>query len=156
MGSEAGGREGWSEDYISNPRPPCLFFFWNSPISSQKYKTTGNSTWRFLGHPRNSTLLLINPWKFDMLFLWYPLIEIPYPQPFCLVFFWNSPFTVNFVILLQLSGWSFFFFFFGHLAIPSKNKFSLFFWRSWNHEKHVNILSEIYFLEAHIWLINCI
>ena len=116
MDSEAGGREGWSEDYISNPRPPCLFFFWNSPISSSKSKTTGNSTWRFLRHPRNSTLLLINPWKFDMLFLWYPLMEIPYPQPFCLVFFWNSPFTVNFVILLQLSGWSFFFFFwpFGH------------------------------------------
>ena len=111
MGNEAGGWEGWSEDYIFNPRPPCLFFFWNSPISSPKSKTTGNSTWCFLGHPRNSTLFLINPWKFDMLFLWYPSMEIPYPQPSCLGFLWNSPFTVKFVILLQLSGWVFFVFF---------------------------------------------
>ena len=29
----------------------------------------------------NSILLLINPWKFHMLFLWYPL-EIPYPRTY--------------------------------------------------------------------------
>ena len=40
------------------------------------------------------------------------------------------------------------------MAIPSKNKFSLFFQRSWNHKKHANILSEITFLEAHIWSIS--
>ena len=40
----------------------------------------------------NSTLFLINPCKFHMLFFQYPL-EIPYlnpPHPL-LVFFWNSP-----------------------------------------------------------------
>ena len=37
-----------------------------------KTKTPGNSTWLFLDHPWNSTLFLINPWKFDLLFLQYP------------------------------------------------------------------------------------
>ena len=40
----------------------------------------------------NSTLFLINPWKFHMLFLWYPwkchILKLP-----CLDFFWNSPFV---------------------------------------------------------------
>ena len=60
-------------------------------IPRPKTKTPGNSTLFFLGHPG----------KFHMLFHWYPLeishaislipLEIPYAQPPCLFFFWNSP-----------------------------------------------------------------
>ena len=41
----------------------------------------------------NSTLILINPWKFHMLFFWYPWKFHWYPRlnPPCLNFFWNSP-----------------------------------------------------------------
>ena len=45
-------------DHLELPRP--------------KTKTSRNSTLFFLGHPRNSTSLLINPLKFHTLFLWYP------------------------------------------------------------------------------------
>ena len=40
-------------------------------IPRPKTKTPGNSTF-FLVTLGNSTLFLINPWKFYMLFLWYP------------------------------------------------------------------------------------
>ena len=48
-------------------------------IPRPKTKTLGNSTLFFLGHT----------WKFRFVFNY--LLEIPYPQPPCLDFFWNSP-----------------------------------------------------------------
>ena len=38
----------------------------------------------------NSTLFLINLWKFHMLFLWYSW-KFHILKPLCLFFFWNSP-----------------------------------------------------------------
>ena len=61
-------------------------------ISRPKTKTSGNFTLFFLGHP----------WKFHFVFnetlkilhaIFLIPLEIPYPQPPCLDFFWNSPFT---------------------------------------------------------------
>ena len=44
-------------------------------FQGQKIKTPGNFTLIFLGLPRNSTLFLINPWKFCMLF--YDFMNTP-------------------------------------------------------------------------------
>ena len=50
------------------------------PIQGQKQRPLEIPHYFFLVTLGNSTLFLINTWKFDMLFLWY-LLEIPYPQP---------------------------------------------------------------------------
>ena len=60
---------------------------WKFQCHWPKRQTTGNST-LFLLAPllRNSTSFLINPWKFHMLFLWYPW-KFPILNPTCLDFF---------------------------------------------------------------------
>ena len=60
---------------IQGPKPRLLF--WKFHIF-------------FLVTLGNSTLFLINLWKFHMLFLWYSW-KFHILKPLCLFFFWNSP-----------------------------------------------------------------
>ena len=58
-------------------------------IPRPKTTTPGNSTLFFLVTLGNSTSFLLNPWKFRMLFLWYPLKSHILNLRFN--FFWDSP-----------------------------------------------------------------
>ena len=74
---------------IISSTPPIWFFSGIPQFQFPNPRPMEIPHYFFLVTPRNSTSFLINSWKFDMLFLWYPLMEIPYPQPPCLVFFFG-------------------------------------------------------------------
>ena len=110
--------------YFFEPLPPPtleLFIFLLYPwkFQAKQSSTLGYSTklckipWKFQGQKQrlpeiphysflvtlgNSTLFIINPWKFHMLFLWYPwklhILNIVKPHPFLFDFFWNSPLEI--------------------------------------------------------------
>ena len=105
-----GGGVGWWYTFLKNPLEFFIFILYMPwifhkivldplEIPRPKTETPGNSTWFFLGHP----------WKFHFVFNW-PLelphaislipLEIPYPQPPCLDFFWNSPIPFSATLLL--------------------------------------------------------
>ena len=117
-------KQGKSSGYIflnPSPLPPWNFsFFYFTPGNSRQnkvqpldipqncVKSLGNSKAKnkdsrkfhitFLVTLGNSTLFIINPWKFHMLFLWYPwklhILNIVKPHPFLFDFFWNSPLEI--------------------------------------------------------------
>ena len=74
---------------IISSTPPIWFFSGIAQFQFPNPRPLEIPHYFFLVTPRNSTSFLINPWKFDILFLWYPWMEIPYPQPPCLVFFFG-------------------------------------------------------------------
>ena len=73
----------------TKPHPWKFQTFLLDPLKFQVQKPR-NSTLFFLVTPSKSTSFLINPWKFYMLFLWYPW-KICILNPPVLFFFWNSP-----------------------------------------------------------------
>ena len=67
-------------------------------FQGQKQRLPEIPHYSFLVTLGNSTLFIINPWKFHMLFLWYPwklhILNIVKPHPFLFDFFWNSPLEI--------------------------------------------------------------
>ena len=109
---KTGRRGGWLKTYLFENPLGIFRFFSFTPGNSIQNKAPRikipNNFVRLLGNSKgknhdlskfhyffsvtlgNCTSFLINPWKFHMLFLWYPL-EIPTPQLPCLDFFWTTP-----------------------------------------------------------------
>ena len=89
---------GWGYTFSKIPKHFSFFYF--TPGNSRQSKA---QPWIFhkivFGPIGNSKTKNKDPWKFRTIFSWSPLeiahaispLEIPYPQPPCLDFFWNSP-----------------------------------------------------------------
>ena len=104
-------RGGWGYNFLKTPWKFSFFTLlleisklkqrsYGNLIPRPKTKTLGKPNYFFLVNLGNSSLLLINdPWKFHMLFLWYPWkIRPPPPSPVsCLDFLWNSSMCFSFI-----------------------------------------------------------